>query len=284
MFPRDHFNGHYNIGVWLWELEQIPDRWIPMIDYVDEVWTPSEFIAGAMRKATDKPVTVIPYGMETPYDETLTRADFGLSEEDFLVLTMYDSNSYASRKNPGAAIDAFREAYGDNPGNVKLVIKISNPKPEDIDFVEKKLVPGSYILMTERLERKQLNSLIRLCDVFLSLHRSEGFGLVMAEAMNLGTAAVATGWSANAEFMPDGAACNVSCRQIPVGDAYQDAPEGLTWADADVHEAADYLRRLKDEPAYREEITRVGQAYIREALSTKKCAERIEKRLDEIIN
>ena len=265
------------------ELEQIPDRWIPIIDYVDEVWTPSEFIAGAMRKATDKPVTVIPYGMETPYDETLTRADFGLSDDDFLVLTMYDSNSYASRKNPGAAIDAFREAYGDNPEKVKLVIKISNPKPEDLEFVEKKLVPGSYILMTDRLERKQLNSLIRLCDVFLSLHRSEGFGLVMAEAMNLGTAAVATHWSANAEFMPDGTACNVSSRQIPVGDAYQDAPEGLTWADADVHEAAGYLRRLKEDPAYREEITRAGQAYIREKLSTIKCAAKIGKRLDEII-
>ena len=166
---------------------------------------------------------------------------------------------------------------------MKLVIKISNPKPEDLEFVEKKLVPGSYILMTDRLERKQLNSLIRLCDVFLSLHRSEGFGLVMAEAMNLGTAAVATHWSANAEFMPEGTACNVSSRQIPVGDAYQDAPEGLTWADADVHEAAGYLRRLKDDPAYREEITRAGQKYISEQLSVAACTEKISKRLDEII-
>jgi glycosyltransferase involved in cell wall biosynthesis len=206
-----------------------------------------------------------------------------MSDADFQELMMHNSNSYASRKNPGAAIDAFREAYGDNPEKVKLVIKISNPKPEDLEFVEKKLVPGSYILMTDRLERKQLNSLIRLCDVFLSLHRSEGFGLVMAEAMNLGTAAVATHWSANAEFMPEGTACNVSSRQIPVGDAYQDAPEGLTWADADVHEAAGYLRRLKEDPAYREEITRAGQAYIREQLSVAACTEKISKRLDEII-
>ena len=152
-----------------------------------------------------------------------------------------------------------------------------------IDTFEERLKPGSYILMTERLERKQMNRLIQLCDVYISLHRSEGFGLVMAEAMNLGTAAVATHWSANAEFMPEGTACNVSSRQIPVGDAYQDAPEGLTWADADVHEAAGYLRRLKDDPAYREEITRAGQAYIREQLSVAACTEKISKRLDEII-
>jgi glycosyltransferase involved in cell wall biosynthesis len=283
MFPRDQFNGHYNIGVWLWELEQIPDRWIPIIDYVDEVWTPSEFIAGAMRKATDKPVTVIPYGMETPYDETLTRADFGLSDDDFLVLTMYDSNSYASRKNPGAAIDAFREAYGDNPEKVKLVIKISNPKPEDLEFVEKKLVPGSYILMTERLERKQLNSLIRLCDVFISMHRAEGFGLVMAEAMMLGTPAVATGWSANTEFMPEDVSCPVKYTLIPVAGGYQFDNGELLWADPDVHHAAEYLKRLRDDPEYYRQKAEAGKRYIEENLSLEHCADVMRRRMEEIL-
>ena len=129
-----------------------------------------------------------------------------------------------------------------------------------------------------------MNSLIRLCDVFLSLHRSEGFGLVLAEAMSLGTATVATNWSANTEFMPEGTACLVDWKPVPVGSAYQYEQEGLTWADADAHQAAGYLRRLKDEPAYREEIVRAGQAYIREQLSTQKCAERIAARLDEIIH
>ena len=284
MFPRSHFDGHWNIGVWLWELETIPDAWIPMIDYVDEIWTPSGFIAGAVRKVTEKPVTVIPYCMETPYEEALTRADFGLNEDDFLVLAMFDSNSYSSRKNPGAAIAAFREAYGEKPEKVKLVIQISNPKKEDIAFVEDKLAPGSFILMTERLDRTKMNSLIRLCDVFLSLHRSEGFGLVMAEAMSLGTAAVATNWSANTEFMPEGTACLVDAKLIPVGDAYQHGQEGQVWADPDIHQAAAYLKRLRDDPAYREGIVRAGQEYIREQLSTAMCAERIRTRLDQIIN
>ena len=283
MFPRNHFDGHYNIGVWLWELERIPESWIPLIDYVDEIWAPSAYIAGAMQKATDKPVTVIPYGMETPYDGKLTRADFHLREEDFLVLTVYDSNSYASRKNPGAAIDAFRKAFGEHPKDVKLVIKISNPKPEDTAFVEKRLEPGSYILMTERLDRQKMNSLIRLCDVFLSLHRSEGFGLVMAEAMNLGTATVATNWSANTEFMPEGTACLVDYQPVPVGSAYQYEQEGLTWADADTDQAAACLQRLKVDPAYRKAIAGAGQRYIREKLSPAKCAWLIRKRLDEII-
>ena len=284
MFPRSQFDGHYNIGIFQWELETAPKDWKPLFDYVDEVWTPSAFTARTMQKETDKPVIPILYCIETPCDETLTRADFGLKDGDFLVLMMYDSNSYASRKNPGAAIDAFREAFGEEPEDAKLVIKISNPKPEDIAFVEERLKPGSYILMTERLERRKMNSLIRLCDVFLSLHRSEGFGLVLAEAMSLGTATVATNWSANTEFMPEGTACLVDQKPVPVGSAYQYEQEGLTWADADAHQAAGYLRRLKDEPDFREEIVRAGQEYIREQLSVQKCAEKIGNRLEEITN
>ena len=283
-FSQKQFDRHYNIIVILWELEKLPKSWTMIFRYVDEVWAPSQFIADAVRKETDKPVTVIPYGMETPYDESLTRADFGLSDEDFLVLMMFDSNSYASRKNPGAAIDAFREAYGENPEHVKLVIKINNPKAEDIAFVEEHIGgKAGYTLITKRMDKERLNSLIRLCDVFLSLHRSEGYGLVLAEAMSLGTATVATNWSANTEFMPEGTACLVDYTMVPVGNAYRYELEGIEWADPDVHQAAEYLKRLHDEPAYMEQIVKAGQKQIREQLSVEKCAEKIRERLDEII-
>ena len=283
-FPQRQFDRHYNIGIFQWELEKAPPEWAPMFDYVDEVWTPSAFTARTMRKMTDKPVYPVLYGMEAPYDPALTRKDFGLSEEDFLVLMMFDSKSFASRKNPGGAIDAFREAYGENPEYVKLVIKISNPKPEDIAFVEEHIGgKAGYTLITERMDKERLNSLIRLCDVFLSLHRSEGYGLVLAEAMSLGTATVATNWSANTEFMPEGTACLVDYTMVPVGNAYRYELEGIEWADPDVHQAAEYLKRLHDEPAYMEQIVKAGQKQIREQLSVEKCAEKIRERLDEII-
>ena len=282
-FPQKQFDRHYNIAVILWELEELPDEWLDVFNYIDEVWTPSRFIAGAVEKATDKPVTVIPYGMEVPYDETLTRADFGLDEDDFLVLMMFDSNSYASRKNPGAAIDAFREAYGDNPERVKLVIKINNPRTEDVAFVEEHIGgKAGYLLITERMEKKKLNSLIRLCDVFISMHRAEGFGLVMAEAMALGTPAVATGWSANTEFMPEDAACPVDYKLIPVAGGYQFDNGRMQWADPDVHDAAKYLKRLREDPGYYREKAEAGQHFIEENLSTERCAEAMKKRIAEI--
>ena len=283
IFPRNQFNGRYNIAEILWELEQMPEEWKFIFDYADEIWTPSAFVARAVQKETDKPVTVIPYGLEAPADDGLTRADFGLADEDFLVLMMYDSNSYIHRKNPGGAIDAFREAFGEKPEKVKLVVKISNPKPEDIAFFEERLDRDSYVLLTERLDRKGINGLIRLCDVFLSLHRSEGFGLVIAEAMNLGTAVVATNWSAPTEFMDGESACPVNCRMIPVGENYQYRQEGALWAEPDIHQAAGYLRRLKAEPEYRRRIAGAAQKKIRAELSVARCAEKIKIRLDEIL-
>ena len=283
-FSQKQFNKHYNIIVILWELEKLPKSWTMIFRYVDEVWTPSKFIADAVRKETDKPVTVIPYGMETPYDERLTRADFGLNEDDFLVLMMFDSNSFADRKNPGAAIDAFREAYGENPEHVKLVVKINNPKEKDIAFVEEHIGgKAGYTLITERMDKEKLNSLIRLCDVFISMHRAEGFGLVMAEAMLLGTPAVATGWSANTEFMPEGASCPVKYTLVPVNGGYQLDDGTMRWAEPDVHDAARYLKRRREDPAYYRQIAENGQQYIRENLSVGQCAEKMRKRVEEIL-
>ena len=281
-FPRSHFDGHYNIGVFLWELETIPDYWKEMLDYVDEVWSPSEFVARAIRKETEKPVTVIPYGIETPCEETLTRKDFGIREDDFAVLMMFDSNSFASRKNPGGAMAAFREAFGDAPDHATLVVKINNPTEEDLAFIREN-AGDRVILITDRMDKRRLNSLIRLCDVYISLHRSEGFGLVMAEAMSLGVPVIATNWSANVEFMPPETACMVDYRLIPVNNAYQFDNGKLVWADADTHQAAASLRRLREDAAFREAKARAGQRYIREHVTPDQSAERMRARVEEIL-
>ena len=284
MFPRKQFDGHYNIGVFLWELETIPDHWLPILEYVNEVWTPSEFVAKAIRKETKKPVTVIPYGISTPYDEKVTRTSFGIEEEDFTVLMMYDSNSYASRKNPGAALRAFREAFGEHPEHIKLIIKINHPKEEDISFVRENTGDmDSVIMITERMDKQRLNSLIRLCDVYISLHRSEGFGLVMAEAMNLGVPVVATNWSSNVEFMSDQVACMVDYTLIPVEEAYQFDNGAQRWADPDIHQAAEYLKQLKDNPIWRKKIGLAGQSWIQDRLSVERSGDMIQQRVSEIL-
>lgn len=112
---------------------------------------PSQFIAKALHKVTDKPVTVIPYGISVPFDETATRASLGLPEDRFCVLVMYDSNSYASRKNPAAAIKAYAKAFGKQNSATHLVIKVNNPKQADIQFFEREIEDrAGYTLITSR--------------------------------------------------------------------------------------------------------------------------------------
>ena len=281
-FPQRCLDGHYNIGVWLWELTRIPDHWVKCLENVDELWVPSEFIAEAVRRDTEKPVHVFPYGVETPTDGA-GRADFGLEERDFLVLAMFDSNSYAKRKNPMGAVEAFIRAFAGTE-DARLVLKVNNPHAEDVEMLEKRLREAGvhYTLIRERMPKGRLNALIACCDVFLSLHRSEGFGFPVAEAMMLGTAVVATNWSATAEFMNPEVCCPVGYTLIPVGNDYQFPREGQEWAEPDLGEAAACLRELYENPEKRERMARAGQAYIREALSLEKCGLGMKKRLEEI--
>lgn len=282
-FGLQAFDGHYNIGVWLWELETIPRQWLPILAYVDELWAPSEFVANALRKETDKPITVIPYGINVPCDETATRASFGLPEDRFCVLVMYDSNSYASRKNPAAAIKAYAKAFGKQNSTAHLVIKVNNPKQEDIQFFESEIGDqAGYTLITEKMEKPRLNALIRLCDVFVSLHRSEGFGLVMAEAMALGTPVVATNWSANAEFMTQETSCMVDYELVPVRKQYQYGEASHRWAEADVDQAAGYLKRLFEDKAYYQQRAEAGRRWITTYFSPEESARKMRVRLEEI--
>ena len=282
-YPHRMFDNHYNIGVLLWELEKIPDSWIEKMDYFDEIWTPSRFVSDAVRKGTDKPVITIPYGIEAPA-ENIGRAEFGFLESEFLVLAMYDSNSFVTRKNPNGAIDAFLKAFGHGEEDTALVLKVSNGYPEELAALKSRLDSSGikYYLVTERLSKPRLNALIACCNVFVSMHRSEGFGLVIAEAMLLGVPVVATGWSSNVEFMPEECTCRVGYRMVPVGDAYQYKEESQLWADPDTDEAAEYLKALKAYPEKAAKMAKEAQGFIRQEYSIRACGEKMAKRYAEI--
>ena len=283
-YPKSFFDGHYNIGIWMWELETLPRLWLKYFEYADEFWVPSEFVANTIRKETTKPVCMIPYGMEVECAEA-TRTDFELPEDKFIALAMYDTHSYVHRKNPMAAIEAFTEAFSGNE-DALLLIKVNHPKEDEIELLEKQLKEAriQYRLIRERLPKERLNALIACCDVFISLHRSEGFGLPVAEAMALGTATVATNWSASAEFMNAEGACRVGYKLVPVGDRYQYAEEGQVWAEPDIHEAAGYLKKLYEDPGYRKMIATAGQEHVRTILSIENNGKLMKKRLDEILS
>jgi glycosyltransferase involved in cell wall biosynthesis len=241
--------GKYNIGYFAWELPEFPDAWVPSFDYFDEIWCPSDFTAAAVREKAPVPVLTMPHaiGFPTPGGSTgEIRRRLGLPTEAFLFLTLFDLNSYAARKNPRAAVDAFR-ASGLAGRGAALVVKVQNVKGNEADFAALAAgvrdLPGT-VLLTETLSREDLYALEAACDAFVSLHRSEGFGLAVAECMLLGKPVISTDWSATAEFVTAENGCPVRAPLVTLERSHGPYPKGGNWADPDPGHAAEHMRRL----------------------------------------
>lgn len=281
----DNLKGRYNIAYWLWELDKIPEEFKDSFKYVNEIWTPSNFVKEAFEKETDLPVKVIPYGINTNKNEKLTRKDFNIPEDKFVYLSMFSSKSSSERKNPMAAIDAFIKAFKDKEDDVFLVIKINGSYKKDLDILNEKLKGVSnYIIIDKVLSQEDIYSLISLCDVFVSLHRSEGFGFPMAEAMSLGTVSIATNYSGNIDFMNEDNSCLVDYKMISIeSDVDLVYKKGNHWAEPNIEEAAKYMVKLYKDRKYYNKLRDNAKKYIEKNLSIVNSSKIIEKRIDEII-
>ncbi|WP_136257580.1 glycosyltransferase family 4 protein [Rhodanobacter lindaniclasticus] len=280
---RERLGDRHTIACWFWELEKFPDAWRHALDRVDEVMVSTGFIRHAVAAVTDKPVWSAPLPIGQSPDSGLTRADFGLDEDDFIFLCSFDFNSYLARKNPRAAIDAFRRAFADRRPNVKLLVKSSNGHRHS----EKLRVLLNAVGADERIifrddviDREDLGALQRCVDAYVSLHRAEGFGLGLAECMRLGKPAIATAWSGNMEFMTADNSCLVDYQLVPVGEGEYPHPEGQCWAEANVDQAAELMRRLVEDPGFAGRIGTRAAHDIRTRLSPHAAAQEIIRRIE----
>ena len=279
------WNYRYNIGYWLWELEEFPDEWIPCFQCLDEIWAPSEFICNAIRKKTTLPVRCMSYYVDVHIGTIYERKHFGIPEDKFLYLMMYDQSSCMERKNPIGVLNAFKMAFEKENENVGLVIKINNPTPESRKQIRSVLDGYTNVyLIEETLSRDEVNSLTKCVDVVVSLHRAEGFGLVLAEAMLLGTPTVATNWSSNTEFMNENVACMVDYELITIEKDMPPFKAGNRWADANLDQAAGYMKKLYEDKEYYEMIRKNAKEYAEEKLGMDQAAGRMRERLKEIWN
>ncbi len=282
---RNWFNNRYQIAYWLWELPEFPPEWVYQIKMFDEIWTPSEFVSEAVRRVADKPVYTVPYAMNEPV--TLDKCDrefFGLPADKFLYLMSYDGLSNSDRKNPEAAIDAFREAFPEELSDVGLIIKATHAGDAEMEHLKERMAGYKNVyILTDSFSKEEFNSLIKCADAHISLHRSEGFGLVMAEAMFLGTPTVATNWSANAEFMSEDSCCMVPVEIIPIDKETPPYHKGNHWADPDIHAAAEHIRRLHDDRDFYEHKKTAAATYIRERMAPERAAGAFRERFKELV-
>lgn len=241
--------GKYNVGYFAWELPEFPDAWTPSFDFYDEIWCPSDFTTAAVALQSPVPVVTMPHAIAFARPaESLAqlRTRIRLPLGQFLFLTLFDLNSYSARKNPRATIDAFRRSGLAGRG-AALILKVQNVAGNEADFAALQQsvrdLPDT-VLLTETLPRADIYALEAACDAFVSLHRSEGFGLAVAEAMYLGKPVVTTDWSATAEYVTADNGCPVRARLVTLEQNHGPYAKGSTWADPDVDHAAELMRAL----------------------------------------
>lgn len=253
------FRGWRVVGAWAWELEHLPAYWSNGFRYVDEIWALSAFTAGAITRAGSVPTRVVAPVVHVPGSVSPRRDEFGIDPDVFTVLALTDVLSSPLRKNPLGAVKAFRAAFSDDP-KAQMIVKLRNldrnPKFQH-ELSEAVAGAGNIRVMENVLSREEILSLIMSADALISLHRSEGFCLPLAEAMSLGVPTVATGWSGNMDFMDESTAMLVPFELTPVSgtDPFYGTVPGAVWAEPSIEGAADALRCLKQSPSLRQTIS-----------------------------
>jgi glycosyltransferase involved in cell wall biosynthesis len=279
--------GRYNIGYFAWELPEFPDPWLPYCDLFDEIWCPSDFTREAIAMKSPRPVLTMPHSLafqRPAAPQAELRARFGLPGQAFLFLSLFDLNSYSIRKNPQGAIDAFHRS-GLGAEGARLVVKVHNAGRNQADLLALKAAAESLpgiILLEGTFDRADIYALEAACDCLVSLHRSEGFGLAIAECMYLGKPVLSTDWSAPAEFVSAGNGCPIRATTVVLQGSHGPYSKGSTWAEPDVGHAAEWMRRLFADRSLAARLGDAARSTIETRFSPSAVGARYRRRLESI--
>ena len=284
---RNTFTAGYNIVFPAWELPRYPAPWARELEQFDEVWAASDFAYDAIRPAVRRPVLHIPNACEPHITTPLDRSHFGIPAGRLAILFFFDFRSHSTRKNPRAVIKAFRQLREARPdADVQLVLKFHHSPHEPGAADELAAAATTFgdrvSIIDATLTNNESWNLVRCCDCFLSLHRSEGFGRGPAEAMFFGKPVIATGWSGNMEYMRPDNSFPVRYSLIPVGNDEYPFPQGQVWAEPDVDHATELLIQVVDDPSHAKRVGERAQEHMRANYSDVVLGARYRARFERI--
>jgi glycosyltransferase involved in cell wall biosynthesis len=286
IFGSGFFNHRYNIGYWVWEMEYLPKSWRPYVESFNEVWTPSTFCLEIFSREVQVPVIRMPHNVAPKPPDGINRRELGLPEDGFIFLVMADFASIAERKNPLGAIEAFSRAFGSKREGVFLCLKTigAHSGRQTMQamgpFVHNS---DSIIHLDGVFDRPRIDALINTCDCLVSLHRSEGFGLPIAEAMYLGKPVIATGYSGNMDFMNLENSFPVRFELVELEENIGPFEKGYTWAEPDGEHAAELMRKVAGAPDLCASVGMRAAGKIRKEFSPERTGHLVRSRLERII-
>ncbi|MEJ0088727.1 MAG: glycosyltransferase [Limisphaerales bacterium] len=235
--------GYYNIGVWAWETLKFPEEWFDRFALLDEIWVGGSIMAKAISAVSPVPVVHVPHVVKVPQMQP-DRKRFGIAADETVFLFMFDFFSTTARKNPQAVIESFRKAFTPNDP-VRLFMKSMNgTNKEEFAALQETARGMKVTFLDQALDGNERYVLVASCDIFVSLHRAEGFGLCIAEAMAMGKPVIATGWSGNMDFMDVNNSLPVRFELKELKEDCLPYRAGTLWAEADTDHAAELMRKL----------------------------------------
>ena len=275
--------GRYTVGFWLWELEIFPSVWDHAFDPLHEVWTPSDFCLDAISARSPIPVRKLPLPVEPKTAATLDREELGIPKDAFLFSFVFNYLSYFERKNPLAVIRAFRAAFGAS-AEAHLLLKTSQHEfaHSEADSLREAAASPNITLVEDYWNRGRMAALSATTDCYVSLHRSEGFGLTLAEAMAAGTPVIATPYSGVTEFFGSNTGFPVAYDLAELGSDAGPYSAGSRWAAPDEDHAAELMRRVVADRKVREHRANRGRAFVEHHLSSRAIGERMGSLLQTI--
>jgi glycosyltransferase involved in cell wall biosynthesis len=284
--PPTQLKDRYNIFRTYWELPSAPVEWRDNLRHFNEIWAPNEFVADAFRDIFDGVIHIIPPPVDVMTDENCDRAAFGMSPGRFYFMFNFDYYSSPYRKNPTAVLEAFERAFVDRGQNVGLVVKSIGPSDNFPDiknaFDEARARDPRIILIDRTLQRQEMLRLIQLADCYISLHRSEGFGLGMAEAMYFGKAVIGTNFSGSRCFLNERTGYPVPFTLRNVEPHEYPYSSGQVWAEPNIAEAAALMRKVLDEPEDAARRAAEGQKFVEANFSRNAIGRVMKLRLREV--
>lgn len=279
----------YNIFRTYWELSKADPSWRESLSKIDELWAPTNFIADAFRHVYDGKITIVPTIVDVDRRAMPDRKLFGLDENKFYFVFSFDYYSMTARKNPSAVLRAFEKAF---PGgeDVGLVIKSIGPRNVDanarvraeIDRFMKK--DARVVLVDRSLSREHMTVLLKSCDCYVSLHRSEGFGLGMAESMMLSKPVIGTAYGGCTDFLSEKTGFPVSYTLRRVMHGEYPFSDKLAWAEPDIDDAAAHMRTVFTDRALADTRARAAHRFIVENFGAETVGAIAVDRIEEILD